>query len=200
MQKGFSKILTLVIVLAAIATGVLVWWQWQKPAEVEQLPANETANWQTYRNEEYGFELKYPNDWQKGVEDFEDLVVFRSPRAQEASVASPQNNYGVISVRVLADRDAQGEIDIEKLGAKTIDEKAVIQEDSSLVAGREARRVELVYKIADDAKNLEISTYLEHQRYIYRIHLVMIDITDAGTEQQTRDIYNIILSTFRFLE
>ena len=26
--------------------------------------SNETANWKTYQNEEYGFEIKYPNDWE----------------------------------------------------------------------------------------------------------------------------------------
>ncbi len=36
--------------------------------EVQQAPANpagvlDTSNWKTYRNEEYGFEFKYPGDW-----------------------------------------------------------------------------------------------------------------------------------------
>jgi len=30
--------------------------------EITPLP-DETANWKTYRNEEYGFEFKYPSDW-----------------------------------------------------------------------------------------------------------------------------------------
>jgi len=31
----------------------------KKPEKVE----DETADWKTYRNEEYGFEIKYPEDW-----------------------------------------------------------------------------------------------------------------------------------------
>lgn len=31
----------------------------KKPEKIE----NETANWKTYRNEEYNFEIKYPENW-----------------------------------------------------------------------------------------------------------------------------------------
>ena len=31
--------------------------------EITSVTPDETANWKTYRNEEYGFEFKYPSDW-----------------------------------------------------------------------------------------------------------------------------------------
>ncbi|PJE51607.1 MAG: hypothetical protein COV29_00400 [Candidatus Yanofskybacteria bacterium CG10_big_fil_rev_8_21_14_0_10_36_16] len=34
-------------------------------------PNTDTASWQTYRNEEFGFEVKYPEDWEIDVSDFE---------------------------------------------------------------------------------------------------------------------------------
>jgi len=48
-----------------------------KEKEIEEERIEETANWKTYRNEEYGFEFKYPANW-GSVSDSPDAIVYRS--------------------------------------------------------------------------------------------------------------------------
>lgn len=69
MSKKIIISIVAVIILTLIGGGV---WYWQKsetvnpPVTENENPKSETINtddWQTYRNEEYGFEVKYPSTW-----------------------------------------------------------------------------------------------------------------------------------------
>lgn len=89
-QKGFSSVAIILIVVGVLLAGGVTWyWQnkiseqssqpsitkqlmteqtKQQPAAeqqsiAEQQLSDEIANWKTYRNEEYGFEVKYPQEW-----------------------------------------------------------------------------------------------------------------------------------------
>ncbi len=70
-KQGFSSILGIIIILIIVAGGIY-WFSQNKsvaPISPTDLISVDTSDWQTYRNEKYGFELKYPKDWEISVYD-----------------------------------------------------------------------------------------------------------------------------------
>jgi|SRR3989344_2351661 len=68
LSKKFIITIVGVLVLAGAVYGG-IWW-WNKSEVVVPTPTPDpTANWQTYRNEEYGFEFKYPGSFTIKEED-----------------------------------------------------------------------------------------------------------------------------------
>lgn len=72
-KTNLRYILIIIILAIIVGGGVLVYQNWLIPEEKdkvpelkplqEALPKDETANWKTYRNEKYKYEIKYPRDW-----------------------------------------------------------------------------------------------------------------------------------------
>ena len=81
-QKAFSKIWILVVIVAIAAGGVLAWQYLLLPEkeikvaeqeevkvpEQEEVIEDETADWKTYRNKKYNYEIRYPKDWDSPIE------------------------------------------------------------------------------------------------------------------------------------
>ncbi len=149
----------------------------------------DTSDWQTYRNEEFGFEMKYPEDWTAiSPNKINNLVNF-----------GVRNGSGVavVSVVILGEKNIQEEINKQKLEMKTIDKNALITESEVLINNIKTKQIKLLYQpLGSFPESLEISTYFNYGNNLYTIHLSAY----KRTEQEAIDIYNSFLSTFKFIE
>lgn len=100
-KQSFSKLWIIVIALILIGGGVLVYRylgleipkEEVQPPEAEEEVEESTA-WETYRNEEYRFEIKYPSNWIKKEQVMGSVVVFLSPRESASDIF--QENLNVM--------------------------------------------------------------------------------------------------------
>lgn len=63
MNTAFSKILIIGISITFITGGGVLAWRYFAPKEEAKAPGDETTHWKIYRNEDYGFEFKYSDNW-----------------------------------------------------------------------------------------------------------------------------------------
>ncbi len=92
-----KKISTLTGVIIIIATAILLFggvFAYQNYFNLkEEVKNNETANWETYTNTEYGISFKYPENWYVELADpSRDLFFLISPQTKDTIDEANKNN------------------------------------------------------------------------------------------------------------
>lgn len=185
MQNGFSKILLTVILVVVIAGGFFAWQKFGA-----QKMQDETVDWQTYRNDEYKFEFKYPSipTACKNCQIITDKT--RTGYYEHTPPLFELNgtNLDIIGIGAQEFFDSM-------LDGRTIDEKKDFE-----ISGRKATRFN--YKYNTESR----STTIIEISYDRSISIDLGNMAEKnpcciiGDKNYQKDVYEGILSTFRFLE
>lgn len=207
MVKKIIKMLVVIFCLVAIAVTIFFLFdrillvkeeeiknQPYLPPIIRQKPSVPTtstvpADWQTYRNEEYGFEVEYPNDWR--VELVEDRVIFTSPGVLKCR-ASGGKECGLSSPR----------IGIFSSVAELPNNEGNLTFEEWFMQGQKDR-------IFGDKKPIKIRDYegidvvesgMIGYRTVLLFHNSKIAYISVGDDASYMAIFNQILASFRFLD
>jgi len=217
-NKAFSKILILMILVVLAGGGIFAWQYFGGPEEETKISEDETADWKTYRNEEYGFEIDYPQ-----------LIIYK-----EFPFRETRPNLVVLftdDLEKISFGDLSLYITLENKPAESLDSyvdeivKQKNEEGESAAAGYWAvvNKVEIgdqegfeitggdmsVFGWTDKTIYLEKSNYLYVIQYNYSATMVAQEGMEgmpveeiAKWKEQGLEYDNIqkMLSTFRFLE
>ncbi|MFA6973139.1 MAG: PsbP-related protein [Parcubacteria group bacterium] len=174
-----------IIIIIAIIVGGAVWLSGNQKAEAptsnvkttqpapQPAATDETADWQTYRNEKYGFEFQYPRGW--NVKEIQDGVIALSKDNL------PKNTIN-INITNNTEGKSLGEITQERIA------NLQIQKNSTdvFLGGLPAKRVK------DNGIVTYNGVYSINKEHIYYLYI--------SEESQLNATFNQILSTFKFTE
>ncbi|PIV42931.1 MAG: hypothetical protein COS26_01450 [Candidatus Nealsonbacteria bacterium CG02_land_8_20_14_3_00_40_11] len=190
LMKLFSKkvFITITLIIVVLAGGIFAWQYFGAPGEKVK---NETADWQTYRNEEFGFEIKYPKDW-----------IF-NPDVMSFNFSSGETIKGSdgfsCSLNVaLAVKGANAE-HINSLPKEQWQKSDVNIDGKSAIKLVSVDSPIKAYYFLENSGEHSFQIYHSTTRYItnqegYKVALGFI------YDQECMDIFNQMLSNFRFIE
>jgi len=150
---------------------------------VAPIPADETASWQTCRNEKYGYELKYPTNWRVWEQGSGTLIPASCDKGDSLTVFSPDQSQLSFEIDVTNSERMKGGV-FE--GIRSVDE--IFSRNPVIIEGNPILKDSLI----DGEKLVRLEN-----RYLYAFHNGAIfrfgsyDITTETLEQ--------ILSTFKFI-
>ncbi|MFA6436925.1 MAG: hypothetical protein WC242_02305 [Candidatus Paceibacterota bacterium] len=170
-KKNFIIALTLLIITVGV---FIAWFFW---------PKGESLNWGKYTNRELGYEVWYPREWELNSEGLNQIGLTKEDPSQEKVLItgiedSYENSYYIIRIDVSTDSYLpEDNYKIVTLGGL---EGRQWQEGAAPSSGPAT-----ITKVGKNSKFYSIS-------YVAYAH--------EATHEKYMNIYNQILSTFRFTE
>ena len=159
----------------------------------EFLITDETANWKTYRNEEYGFEIKYPET--NGISFFKIIVDAEREFLFGTIVCMEGEEATVLGKIRLSPYIEVAASSFEELGRKPTEEECDTLATRYVISGRFCTNKNLTKYQAYCEEGSETSDY-----HRYDVFLACDGESFKGKEGRIRcnQIFNQMLSTFRF--
>jgi len=136
----------------------------------DEIVEDEIADWQTYRNEEFGFEFQYPKDWEN---------------VSSSHLVISQNQ--MIEILIFPNKELSLEQWVEKFFQKNC-EKMVIGNNENVIKC-----------LSDDQFSTNVFLSLEDVK-ILSVSCLKISDNQSDNQQDCTDEINQILSTFKFIE
>ena len=166
---------------------------------VEEKIEDETANWKTYRNEEYGYEIKYPKDWEYGTDKEQPNILW---------LGHPLSGKQTFSLIIIV-YDNPDKLTSKQWVEKLLQEnrEKVEKKEAAPITYREEKEVtiaglpayELYGVFAYDQSEEQI--YLAKENYVYRFSFpVAEENLNLSNPIENNRIIHQMLSTFKFLK
>jgi hypothetical protein len=190
-QKGFSKYFIIILVVLVIGGIGFYLWQQTRLAIIdnqikeEDLTVDETANWKTYRSEDYNFEIKYPPEASMEIDPRFEGDVFNMLFPNEGAPISIYV-YQNPQEYTLNSKELNQWIEKNDLSQKVLGETESIKIDNT----------DAIKYFANESGSPSPHTVLTSKgKFIYKIDAYIYEgsrINDI--------IFNQILSTFKFVD